>query len=495
MLRRLLSWRKPAPITPRVEPALTIASRPVMRIRGDAIEAAQSRVSQPTTAFTVPTAAPGVAPKQTMAMDDQISALYQYAQGNFQSEGLGFLGYAYLSELAQRPEYRHISETMARELTRKWITLEATGGDDKTETIALLNAAFDRYAVRDTFRQAALIDGLFGRAQIYLDTGYSSDPAEMATPLVMDPAKIGLGGLKRLTVVEPIWTYPVGYNSTSPLQPDYYTPTSWGVMGVQVHASRLLTFVSHEMPDMLKPAYMFGGLSRSQMAKPYVDNWIRTRQSVSDLLHSFSTSVLSTDLSSVLNAGSGAALSDRAALFSAYRDNANLLVVDKESEAFDNVSAPLGTLDKLQAQAQEQMASVVGIPLVKLLGVTPSGLNASSDGEIRVFYDTCSSIQETLFRTPLHRVLQAIQLSELGHIDPAITFRFEPLWQLNETERSAVQKSNADTASVYITAGVISADEERKRLAMERGSLYPALDLNEPLDDLDGDDEDEGKDG
>ncbi|MGF6605041.1 hypothetical protein P3T23_009802, partial [Paraburkholderia sp. GAS448] len=47
---------------------------------------------------------------------------------------------------------------------------------------------------------------------------------------------------------------------------------------------------------MLKPAYAFGCLSLSQIAKPYVDNWLRTRQSVSDLLHSFSTMVLKTNL-------------------------------------------------------------------------------------------------------------------------------------------------------------------------------------------------------
>jgi hypothetical protein len=48
-----------------------------------------------------------------------------------QAEGLLFLGYPYLSELAQRPEYRVISETIADDATRKWIDFEVTGAENE----------------------------------------------------------------------------------------------------------------------------------------------------------------------------------------------------------------------------------------------------------------------------------------------------------------------------------------------------------------------------
>jgi hypothetical protein len=41
-----------------------------------------------------------------------------------------------------------------------------------------------------------------------------------------------------------------------------------------------------------------------------------------------------------------------------------LFVLDKDTEEFFNVSAPLGTLDALQAATQEHMCSVSGIPVV-----------------------------------------------------------------------------------------------------------------------------------
>jgi phage-related protein (TIGR01555 family) len=153
--------------------------------------------------------------------------------------------------------------------------------------------------------------------------------------------------------------------------------------------------------------------------------------------------------------------------------------LDKETEEFFNVSTPLGTVDHLQAQAQEQMASVSGIPLVKLLGITPSGLNASSDGEIRSFYDFIGAYQEHLFGVHLETLLKIIQLSEFGEIDDEIGYRFEPLWELNETERASVRKTDVDTAVELINAGVLHPEEERKRLATTEDSLYHGLDVDD----------------
>jgi hypothetical protein len=63
------------------------------------------------------------------------------------------------------------------------------------------------------------------------------------------------------------------------------------VAGKDVHKTRLLKFVGREAPHLLKPAYAFGGLSVTQMSRPYVDNWIRTRQSVADIIHAYSVMV------------------------------------------------------------------------------------------------------------------------------------------------------------------------------------------------------------
>ncbi len=342
--------------------------------------------------WTVPVPMPGVLPANepaTIAQD--WGGLYEqagaYGLGSLQGEGLAWLGYPYLAELAQRPEYRRISETLAREMTRQWVKLTAKGEEDKSDKLAVLDAAMTKFRVQEAFRRGAELDGFFGRGQVYIDTGATNNPDELATPLTVDPRKIRTGGLKGLKVIEPVWTYASGYDTANPLSEHFYRPQAWFVMGKKLHRSRLLTFIGRELPDLLKPAYGFSGLSMSQMARPYVDNWIRTRQSVSDLLHSFSVSGIKTDMEAVLAGGGGQDMLNRIEMFNAYRDNGGMMLLNQATEEFFNVATPLGTLDHLQAQAQEQMASVSGIPLVKLLGITPSGLNACLPGDTMIATD------------------------------------------------------------------------------------------------------------
>ncbi len=438
------------------------------------------RPGQDAATFAPYVPAPGVAPKSasSLAMDSTVYAWATQASVAY-GEGLAFLGYPYLTQLAQRPEFRQISTIWAKEMTRRWVKITSAGGDADEEKIKVIEAEMRKLRVRDAFRNATLLDGFFGRSHIFLDFG-PSKPGELETPLVLDPRKIRPGSFRGLRVVEPTWVYPNAYNTADPLDENYYRPRDWFVMGNRVHRSRLMTFVSQDVPDLLKPSYSFGGLSRTQQAMPYVDNWIRTRQSVSDLLHSFSKTILKTNMSAVLQGGGADALNERASLYAATRDNKDLIMVDMTEEDIVDVSTPLGSLDKLQAQSQEQMSSIAGIPLVVLLGITPSGLNASSDGEIKTFYAAVKAAQEDLFTDPLNVVLAVMQLSLFGKVDPNIGFEYLPLWEDDDTARAGVQKTMSEIDTSYLDAGVLSPEEVRERLANDPESPYSGLDLSAP---------------
>jgi hypothetical protein len=121
------------------------------------------------------------------------------------------------------------------------------------------------------------------------------------------------------------------------------------------------------------------------------------------------------------------------------------------------------------------MAAPSHIPLVKLLGVTPTGLNASSEGEIKVFYDYVRALQQSVFAEHLKTVIEVIQLHLFGAIDDAITFEFVPLTSPSVKELSEIRKSDADAGVAYIQAGVVSPEEERERLMADPSSGYTNL--------------------
>jgi uncharacterized protein len=489
-----LIWSKARDQRSRIEPRISLPTPSKLQTtqtdrRPRYAEAAARARAKPTAGpvnpFKPAQHPPGVAPPG-MAMDEGLSETGAWAFNQFTSryaEGQMFLGYAVLSELAQRPEYRRIVEVIARQMTRKWIKFKAKGDEDKADRIAQLEAAFKHYRVKDIFREAAEQDGFFGRGHIYLDLGTSDDRPELLTPIGdgwndVSRQKIGRGSLKRLVTVEAVWTWPNAYNSTDPLKADWYNPQQWNVMGKPIHRTRLLTLVGREVPDMLKPAYSFGGLALTQMAKPYVDNWLETRQGVNDIITSFSTFVLATNLAEQLMSNAED-LFNRVDFFNAVRDNRGTMVIDKATEDFKNVSAPLSGLDHLQAQAQEHIPSVSGIPLVEYCGVTPSGLNASSEGEIRTFYATIHSQQERLFRQPIRTVMGAVMLSEWGEVDEDIDFEFEDLWALDEKGQAEVRLIDAQTGQILVDSAAITAQEERKRVADDPDTLYPGLEMTD----------------
>lgn len=431
---------------------------------------------------------PGVVPmaekRRAMAQD---ATPYSTINSVYGATDLFFPGYQVLAEMAQLPEYRKLSDIIAKEMTRKWIKLTTIGDEDKSDKIAALDAELKRLDVQGLFRRCAELDGFFGRGQLYIDVNKPSggtardDLKELQTPLALDPRKIVKGSLNGFTVVEPMWTYPAQYNASDPLDPGFYRPQAWYVMGKTVHRSRLLRFVSREVPDILKPAYNFGGLSLTQISRPYVDHWLRTRDSVADIIHSFSTSGILTNLASVLAGGGAEEMLARAELFAQLRDNRGLMLLDKDTEEFFQFNTPLSTLDVLQSQSQEQVAAIASIPLVKFWGLSPHGLNASSEGEIRVFYDEIESRQEHLFRPQLEQVLKIVQLHLFGEIDPDIGFDFEPLYSMDEEQQAAMRKAEAETDAVLVSIGAISPDEVRARLAADPNGGYNSLDVDDDL--------------
>lgn len=478
MLNRITAFLRSLGAQPEAVPA--VAQPAPTPDRRHAMNRALSQVEQqvPPPRFMPPTIMPGVVPEgRTAAIAmDYAPGVYDYASQLLPTSFQPFPGYPYLANLATRAEYRAFASTMSTEMTREWITF---GTVDKTENprIAELTAAMEKFKVREALRAAVEHDALFGRGQIAISLRGDEDSLKL--PLVISKHTIPLGSLRAFTPIEAVWTTPAAYNAIDPTAPDFYKPRAWFMLGKEVHASRLLTVTTRPLPDILKPAYNFSGMSLSQLAEPYVENWLRTRQSVSDLINNFSITGLATSMDQVLQGNDdGVDVFKRAELFTRTRSNQGVMLLDKDREEIVQVNTPLSGLHELQAQAQEHMCSVSRIPAMILTGISPSGLNASSDGEIRAFYDWISAQQEACWSSPLDTMLKVLQLSLWGEIDSSITWHWNPLWQLNELELADIRLKQAQAADMYVNMGVLSPEDVRTRLARDAESGWEGIDVS-----------------
>lgn len=438
---------------------------------------------------------------KTLAMDEQLKGrlLAQddaaFNAGTWSSQagllqGIGynvqFLGYPELAVLAQRVEYRQIVSTLAREATREWIEFSVDGeapedakGDDIKDRVKQLEDEVGRLGAQQAFCTCAEYDGFFGRGHLYIDTGHADDPAELKLPLKAVKEKFPKGGIGYIKAVEPVWTYPINYESVNPLRPDWYNPTVWYVMGQNVHASRLLRFVGHEVPDLLKPAYSFGGLSLSQLCKPYVDIWLQTRQDVGRMINAYAIISLATDLADIMSpAAGGMTFQQRMEEFNLARNNFGLLIMNKDGEELNVNSISLAGLHELQSQAQEHMCAASGEPAIELLGVQPQGFNASSTGEIDAWERRVGAYQKRVFDAPLRVLIEYVQAYLFGEVDKRISWKFKPLQLVSPLDRSTIQLNKANTDKVYLDANVLSAEEVRAKVADDADSGYDGIEVS-----------------
>jgi phage-related protein (TIGR01555 family) len=447
-------------------------------------------VVPPASAVMATDALPGEVKRQGVTMDSAcggVTPAWGFGAASGYGNGFWFPGYPYLAELTQISEYRAPCETISTEMTRKWFEIQSKNGGDKTDKIAKIMARLDELKVRELFRRAALLDAEFGRAQIYMNVDDADDRTRQL-PLEITPEGIKKGSLKSLSCIEPYWSTPYSWNAAYPERDDFYKPTSWYIMGRKTHATRLLTFIAREVP-----AYNFSGISLIQLGEMTVNMWLRTRKAVNDLINNFSIPVLSTDLSATLEEGGpeGGGLFARVQAFTLMRNNQSVAVVNNGTEELKFAEATLASLDKLQAQSQEHMAAVWHTPLVKIFGLTPTGLGATAEGEIQVWYDWVNASQIQFFQPHLETMLKAVQCDLFGAIDDDLVIHWVTLDEPTQKELSEIRKSDCEMDASNIQAGIISPDEARARLQSDPDSGYtnltgPAPEPEQTMVDEDG---------
>ncbi len=497
MINRLKSYlmRKPLPL-PLVDAPKPTPKRPKLRFRQIAEPNLFERAEATFKPYSPP---PGVRGENALAMDS-LPGLQSWigqncsVMGAFVEDGLNFKGYGALGAMMLRAEFRKPVETIAKEATREWIKIKSKTlkpGENEPEEIAALidelETEMERLRVRSVVRRQITHGLAFGLGHIWVHVNNEAlDTETQSMPLTIGPNGVRKGTVDRLVNIDPIWTNPNSYNADNPLKLDYFKPTTWWVQGVEVHASRLFTTVPFEVPDILKPAFNFGGLSLTQMLQAYVHNLLRTRQSVSGLVSNFGTRVLARNMAGNMQTEAGLDYGDidadgvtgRLQAMTAWQSNNGTFVIDKESEEYQVAQVSLSGLSELQAQSLEFQASIPGIPFVKAFGNQPTGLGASSEGEIRVFYDEISAYQEAHVKPSLDPIFQLAQLNLWGRIDDRLTYEFVPLWQLSEKEAAEVEKIKADIDALNVQEGKITPDEAREREASDPHSFYAGINLS-----------------
>lgn len=388
-------------------------------------------------------------------------SLQQHASEMGQYPVTSFIGYGALQQIAQNGMIRACVQTVADDITREWI--EVQGGDDTDpETVRDIADTLDqKYHLKDLIHQAAATVGFMGGAFIFIDTGAEGEDLTLPLRVSSLSAEMSQGMDLKFTLVDPVNVTPGEYNATNPLKQDYMQPKWWWVLGQRVHASRLITVCDNQPPMLLRPSYNFLGIPQAQILWDYVLHWNECRINTAELLKKISLLVMQTDTQAIFSTPGGVQNFDvRMQALQRYRDNNSVFVCDKQDEAVSNVQTSTAGCTDIVRQSLEMIAAINRTPAVKLLGISPSGFNATGESDIKNYCDHVRTKQE-LYRSAITQCLHAIEIAENGKIDPSITFEFKPLNSDNDSAKAMNAQTRINTLGAALDRQIISPEEMR----------------------------------
>lgn len=175
------------------------------------------------------------------------------------------------------------------------------------------------------------------------------------------------------------------------------------------------------------------------------------------------------------------AIFKRFSLVGMLKSNNGTVLLDTEEE-YQSKTYNFSGLPDLMQEFAAQLSGVADIPYTILFGLSPAGLNATGEFDLKNYYDTVGSYQRDYERPVLRRLINIISRYLLPKsVNPKLIF--SPLWQVDEKTLSEIEKNNAERDMLYLESGIITEAQAAKQL-VEQGT-YTVID-DEHIEMLDG---------
>lgn len=311
----------------------------------------------------------------------------------------------------------------------------------------------------------------YGGAFIYINT----DDTNLSLPLYLNEKTASTNKITGLTVIEPWQAAPVQVNTFNPLKNNYMQPDLWWVLGAgsTVHKTRLIPIVFYSVPDLIKPLYNYLGLPLSFYMKNYVSNADTVRQSISDLVLRFRTKIIKTTAQKIADPQTQA----RVKYMNATSNNLATLLLAKDEEWIETVTS-LSGMDNLLSQMYELMtASTRGIPVTKLLGLSPRGFNATGEYDENNFYDVIDGYAKSVVIPVMEKVAEYVLCFKVGILDEP-KYEFNPRKQIRPKEQAEINNLKADYISKLIMSGVVTGKDAIRAIS-EDNFKFDWIDLED----------------
>jgi uncharacterized protein len=370
-----------------------------------------------------------------------------------------------------------IIDSVAQDMTREGIQVTTTEGE---QNIKKLKSAVSRLKIGHSLCSLEKWGRLYGGACGYIELE-GQDPK---TPLNVET--VGRGQFQGIV---PLDRWQLNPHMSSLIErgadmglPKYYDivtdpratqpsfPTATGL--ITVHHSRMVRRIGIELPYFQAITEMMWGESILERLWDRLITFDDASLASANLIGKASLRTISVDRLREIVATGGQALQGLIAQFEMMRSmqsNEGITLLDKE-DVFTQTNYTFAGLSDMLLQFYQQLSGAAEIPLVRLLGQSPAGLNGGAEDDIRMYYDSIKAKQEFGLRNPWDKILKILWRSEFGTPSPQdLEFTFVPLWQLDSTEKVTNAKTIAETVIGGFESGLTKKAAALKELRQSSG--------------------------
>lgn len=368
-------------------------------------------------------------------------------------------------------------DVVAQDMTRAGIDLQAAQLDP--DSAGKIHAAFDKLRIWDSLCKAVKWSRLYGGAIAVM----LIDGQQPNTPLVVDRVKTD--GFKGLLVLDRWQISPSINDLVEEYGPDLGQPKFYRVQqnapalrGLNVHYSRVIRLEGLELPYQQKVTENGWGQSILERLWDRITAFDSTSDGAAQLVYKAHLRVIKIKGMREIMAGGEAAmrgLTKQVEVMRAFQRNEGITMMDGADE-FAAHSYTFAGLDNLLEKFGEQISGATQIPLVRLFGQSPGGMNSTGESDLRTYYDGISQQQDAALRLPLGgRLLPVLAKSVLGQNMPdGIPFNFVPLWQMSAEQKADVTAKTVEALSKAEAMGVLSPQvilKELRQLSLTTGTF------------------------
>ena len=358
-----------------------------------------------------------------------------------------------------------VVDVVAEDMTREGVNLR--GLDDPSDAEEI-QRAMDDLEIWNELTNVIKWGRLYGGAIAVM----LIDGQNVSTPLNIDT--VGKDSFKGLMVLDRWLVQPTLQDLVSEYGPDFGMPKyydviadSLGLSNQRIHHSRVIRFDGVDLPYWQRVAENLWGQSVIERLMDRLIAFDSTTTGIAQLVYKAHLRTYKVkDLRKMIGMG-GAGLTNLVKQIEHIRlwqSNEGMTLMDAE-DTFETHSYSFAGLDAVMLQFGQQLSGASQIPLVRLFGQSPSGMNATGESDLSNYYDNINQQQERRMRTGLGKLLKIVSLSTLGKPLPnSFTFDFASLWQIDDVQKADIATKVTDAVCKAEEQGLISTQAAMKEL-------------------------------